>query len=242
MAITITPFRAAGTSMAVRGKVRLVRGGHTGTRTVMNVDQACSPPACICNLGDFLSMRYARQPQSRPVPDGQQSTRDPMAKQVFRHCHAGSHPPLDCDGTVRGRRVWWGLVERLDRREKDDENAWYEIVIEDRHAGPAATACARLDFRQFRQTAFVRPGRLFVLVFPARHQSLPGLLAAGQLFFFPSSATFLQDPTKQLPARLLRSVLLPPLLGQFAFDGGLEHGGPVIDAFAGEATDGTNDA
>ena len=36
-------------------------------------------------------------------------------------------------------------VESLDRRDKDDENAWCEILIEDRHAGPAQTATARID-------------------------------------------------------------------------------------------------
>ena len=34
---------------------------------------------------------------------------------------------------------------RLDRRDKDDENAWCEILIEDRTAGPAETAMARID-------------------------------------------------------------------------------------------------
>ena len=38
------------------------------------------------------------------------------------------------------------VVERLDRHDKDDENAWSEILIEDRHAGPAETAMVRLDF------------------------------------------------------------------------------------------------
>ena len=37
------------------------------------------------------------------------------------------------------------VVERLDRREKDEDNAWCEILIEDRHAGPAETAMARID-------------------------------------------------------------------------------------------------
>jgi hypothetical protein len=38
------------------------------------------------------------------------------------------------------------VVERLDRREKDEENAWCEVLVEDRHAGPAETACSRIDF------------------------------------------------------------------------------------------------
>ena len=37
------------------------------------------------------------------------------------------------------------IVERLDCREKDDDNAWCEILIEDKTAGPAATAIARID-------------------------------------------------------------------------------------------------
>ena len=37
------------------------------------------------------------------------------------------------------------IVDRLDRREKDDDNAWCEILIEDKTAGPAETAIARID-------------------------------------------------------------------------------------------------
>ena len=37
------------------------------------------------------------------------------------------------------------VVERLGRRDKDEENAWCEVLVEDRHAGPAETAMARLD-------------------------------------------------------------------------------------------------
>ena len=35
-------------------------------------------------------------------------------------------------------------VERLDCFDEEDE-AWHEVVVEDRHAGPAATAAARID-------------------------------------------------------------------------------------------------
>jgi hypothetical protein len=40
-------------------------------------------------------------------------------------------------------------VERLDKHDKDDENAWCEILIEDRNAGPAETARVRLDFESW---------------------------------------------------------------------------------------------
>ena len=36
-------------------------------------------------------------------------------------------------------------VERLDRHDKDDDNTWCEILIEDKTAGPAQTAMARID-------------------------------------------------------------------------------------------------
>ena len=36
-------------------------------------------------------------------------------------------------------------VERLDKYDTE-EDAWQEIVLEDRHAGPAEVACVRLDF------------------------------------------------------------------------------------------------
>jgi hypothetical protein len=38
------------------------------------------------------------------------------------------------------------VVERLDRHDKDDENTWCEVLVEDRHAGPAEIACTRIDF------------------------------------------------------------------------------------------------
>ena len=37
------------------------------------------------------------------------------------------------------------VVERLDRRD-NDENSWYQILVEDKTAGPADTACSRIDF------------------------------------------------------------------------------------------------
>ncbi|MEI8376145.1 MAG: hypothetical protein WCJ35_25275 [Planctomycetota bacterium] len=37
------------------------------------------------------------------------------------------------------------VVERLDRRD-NDENGWYQILVEDKSAGPADTACSRIDF------------------------------------------------------------------------------------------------
>jgi hypothetical protein len=36
-------------------------------------------------------------------------------------------------------------VERLDEYEQDDE-AWLEVVVEDKHAGPADVAATRIDF------------------------------------------------------------------------------------------------
>lgn len=37
-------------------------------------------------------------------------------------------------------------VESLDRREKDDENAWCEVLVEDKTAGPFDIVRTRLDF------------------------------------------------------------------------------------------------
>ena len=47
-------------------------------------------------------------------------------------------------------------VERLDRHDKDDENAWCEVLVEDRRAGPAETACVRLDFESWLKSLPVR--------------------------------------------------------------------------------------
>ena len=42
------------------------------------------------------------------------------------------------------------LVERLDQFDSEDE-AWEEILVEDRHAGPAETAITRIDFATWLQ-------------------------------------------------------------------------------------------
>jgi hypothetical protein len=42
------------------------------------------------------------------------------------------------------------LVERLDQFDSEDE-AWEEILVEDRHAGPADTAITRIDFATWLQ-------------------------------------------------------------------------------------------
>ena len=42
------------------------------------------------------------------------------------------------------------LVERLDRHDSE-EDAWAEILVEDKHAGPAETAIVRIDFAAWLQ-------------------------------------------------------------------------------------------
>ena len=58
-------------------------------------------------------------------------------------------------------------VERLDRYDRE-EHVWQEVLVEDRHAGPEATAISRLDFGAWL-------GRL-----SPRHRRIAGLLALGE--------------------------------------------------------------
>ena len=51
------------------------------------------------------------------------------------------------------------VVERLDKFDTQ-ENSWEEVLVEDRHAGPAATACARLDMDSWLKTLPVRHRRI----------------------------------------------------------------------------------
>ena len=51
------------------------------------------------------------------------------------------------------------VVERLDHFDKNEE-AWQEVLVEDRHAGPAATACARLDMDAWYKSLPVRHRRV----------------------------------------------------------------------------------
>ena len=58
-------------------------------------------------------------------------------------------------------------VERLDRHDKDEENAWCEVLVEDQHAGPAETACVRLDFESWLASL------------PLRHRKIAQYLSVG---------------------------------------------------------------
>jgi len=51
------------------------------------------------------------------------------------------------------------VVERLNRFDKTEE-AWYEVVVEDKHAGPADTARVRLDFSDWLDSLKRRDRRI----------------------------------------------------------------------------------
>jgi hypothetical protein len=44
------------------------------------------------------------------------------------------------------------IVERLDHHEKDDENAWCEVLVEDKTAGPFDIVRTKLDFESWLQS------------------------------------------------------------------------------------------
>ena len=44
------------------------------------------------------------------------------------------------------------VVERLDHQEKDDENAWCEVLVEDKTAGPFDIVRTKLDFESWLQS------------------------------------------------------------------------------------------
>jgi DNA-binding NarL/FixJ family response regulator len=58
-------------------------------------------------------------------------------------------------------------VERLDRYDQE-EQGWQEIVVEDRHAGPADIATTRIDFRNWLNEL------------TERQRSIANLLAVGE--------------------------------------------------------------
>jgi hypothetical protein len=58
-------------------------------------------------------------------------------------------------------------VERLDHRD-DEENAWQEILLEDKNAGPAEIAATRIDFAAWLKEL------------PARARRITKLLATGE--------------------------------------------------------------
>jgi DNA-binding NarL/FixJ family response regulator len=60
-------------------------------------------------------------------------------------------------------------MERLDKWDSSEE-AWLEILVEDRHATPADTARVRLDFRHWLKT-LPRRNRKIALVLANGHRT-----------------------------------------------------------------------
>ncbi len=88
-------------------------------------------------------------------------------KQTRDHRIVGGHLSID-DILSKYCQVNKGItVDRLDRRDKDDENMWCEVLVEDRRAGPADIACTRIDFESWLQSL------------PCRHRRLAQYLSLG---------------------------------------------------------------
>ena len=49
-------------------------------------------------------------------------------------------------------------VERLDH-DGDEDSGWREVLVEDKHAGPAETAACRIDFAPCAKVVAIRPSR-----------------------------------------------------------------------------------
>ncbi len=62
-----------------------------------------------------------------------------------------------CSAYAQRRRGF--CLERLDRYDQREQR-WKEILIEDRHAGPADTAAVRIDFADWLRSLPVRPRRV----------------------------------------------------------------------------------
>jgi hypothetical protein len=64
------------------------------------------------------------------------------------------------DALARYARIKHGIcVDRLDRYDRENES-WQEIVVEDRHAGPAEVAACRIDFGTWRARLNSRQRRI----------------------------------------------------------------------------------
>ena len=87
----------------------------------------------------------------------------PLAMFGVRQVKAGRR--VGCRLNVRDVSSWHcrlnkGVrVERLDHYDAD-EQAWKEVLVEDRHAGPAATACCRIDFSAWLRSLSRRNRRI----------------------------------------------------------------------------------
>ena len=87
----------------------------------------------------------------------------PLAAFGIKHVKIGRKEgtKLNCkDVSSEYARLKKGIVmERLDRYDRDTQS-WLEILVEDRHAGPAETAAARIDFSDWLRSLPRRARRI----------------------------------------------------------------------------------
>ena len=79
----------------------------------------------------------------------------------------GGHLNVRDVSSVYCQRQKGVIVERLDRYDQE-EDAWQEILVEDKHAGPAEVAAIRMDFAAWLRTL------------PSRLRRIAKVLAAGK--------------------------------------------------------------
>ena len=87
-----------------------------------------------------------------------------LARYAVAQIHEGRRVGnrLDCHEVLSpyAQRLKNFKVQRLDRRDKDDENAWCEVLVEDKRCGPAQIACTKIDFEEWLKSLPVRYRRL----------------------------------------------------------------------------------
>jgi hypothetical protein len=87
----------------------------------------------------------------------------PLAKYALRQVCAGRR--VGCRQNSRDllspqvRRIHGFSIQRIDRRDPQD-GTWRELLVEDRQAGPAETAAARLDWSAWLRTLSTRNRRV----------------------------------------------------------------------------------
>jgi hypothetical protein len=107
----------------------------------------------------------ACQAYARLVEQGRTHVANPIAlarfgvKQTRDHRKVGGHLNIR-DVLSKYCQTRKGVVvERLDHFDKDEE-AWQEVLVEDKHCGPAQIACTKIDFEEWLKSLPVRYRRL----------------------------------------------------------------------------------
>ncbi len=143
---------------AIRNQARFAFRAETPERR----DDLVTEVIANCFVAFVRLMDRGKEDEVHPTPLAQYAIR-----QVRDGRHVGSSLNVNDVSSEHAQRSKGIVVESLDRYDQRKQE-WREILIEDRHAGPAETAACRIDFGDWLQSL------------PRRSRKIAETLAAGE--------------------------------------------------------------